>query len=173
MKIFPLALFFFLAAAGLVASAATVPAAPGATTVLSPHLSLRFKKMPLGNVARVLSAQFNAPVTIVANAQAPITGDFSNLSLKEALTAAGSQTGLVVVPLGLDASAGFVLCPSVAVAAGAIPTAAGVADSPPNFDSHTMAKIKAELKTAARRRAELLRQRADLLEQSADSDPES
>jgi hypothetical protein len=165
MKISPLVFPLFFAAAGL--------AAPRATPAVSPHLSLRFEAMPLGNVARILSAQFNAPVTIAANARAPITGDFSKLDLKEALAAAGRQTGLVVLPLGRDASAGFALSPPVPESASATPAAVRAAGRPANSDSRNLAKIKIQLESAARRRAALLRQRADLLEQSADSDPES
>ncbi len=61
---------------------------------------LRFEAIPLGNAARILSARFHCPVTIRAGAQEPISGDFSGLDLKQALTEAARQAGLVVVPQG-------------------------------------------------------------------------
>jgi hypothetical protein len=113
-------------------------------------------------------------VSIAANARAPITGDFSNLDLKGALAEAGRQTGMVVLPLGRDASAGFALSPPPPPSAVAAHTAiAATAEQPAKSSGRDLTKIRIELKTAARQRADLLRQRADLLEQSADSEPES
>ena len=136
MKLFapvPLLFFALLPAAG----ASGEPAPP----------PLRFEKIPLGNVALILSARFNAPVTITANARAPITGDFSGLDLGAALTEAGRQAGLIARPLGAGASAGFVL-------------------EPPGAEDPSPAEVARALASAARRRAELLRQRAALIQEA-------
>ena len=136
MKLFSSALAFFLAAVTAGAAGPTVPA-------------LRFDKVPLGNVVRILSARFSAPVTITANARAPITGDFSGLAVGAALTAVARQAGLIARPLGAKASAGFVLEPPPVPPPGPTP-----------------AEIALGLQAAARRRAALLQQRTALMQQA-------
>jgi len=128
-------------------------------------LPMKFVKVPLGNVTRILSAKFNVQISIVANARAPITGDFSSLELRAALAEAARQAGLVVTALGPDSSAGFSLAPpeTKAADAGAASSVAAATPSDPN---------KAELEAAARQRAELLRQRETLLEQLPPLDPQ-
>ena len=73
--------------------------------------SLRFAGMPLGNVARVLSARFATTITVGANAKAPISGDFTRLGVRAALAEAARQAGLVVSPLGPREADGFLLAP--------------------------------------------------------------
>jgi len=106
MKYSALTLAIFMIVAPATSSAGADVSAPGI-----PAAALRFERIPLGNVVRVLSARFATPVTIVANARAPITGDFSAMDLRHALGAASEQAGLVVVPLGPGASGGFALQP--------------------------------------------------------------
>jgi hypothetical protein len=130
-------LFLLLTPAGFAAAA---PAA-------MPAAALHFDRMQLGNVARVLSARFRTPVTITANASAPISGDFSSLDLAQALREAARQAGLVVLPAAPGGQAGFTL--------GVAPAAAGPSPSQPALDA------------AQRRREELLKQRAVLLDQAA------
>ncbi len=130
-------LFFLLTPAGFAAAA---PAA-------MPAAALRFDRMQLGNVARVLSARFRTAVTITANASAPISGDFSSLDLAQALREAARQAGLEVLPAGPGGRAGYRL---------ALPLAAPE-PSP----------AQPALDAAQRRREELLRQRAVLLDQAA------
>jgi len=144
MKTLSFSLSIFLAASAL-ASPAPKP--------------LRFDRVPLGNVARVLSARFHAPVTIEANATAPITGDFSGLNLRQALAAAAAQSGLEVVSLGKDDRAGYLLKnpPPIQVGPG------------PEVGGHLIpCDTGATPATAAERRAALLRRRADLLKAAAD-----
>ena len=114
MKLSALSLVFFLSAAPAPGFAADA----SLSGQKSPAGTLRFEKMPLGNVVRILSARFSTPVTIAANARAPITGDFSAMDLPRALGAASRQAGLIVVPLGPVASAGFALEPPPAVPTG-------------------------------------------------------
>jgi len=146
MKTFLPTIVIFLAAAAL-AHANTIP--------------LRFERVPLGNVVRILSARFRAQVTIAAQSAAPITGDFSDLTLPQALAAAAAQAGLEVVPLGAGDASGYLLkkgsdlCPAEAKSAGpkvlsADPAQAGPADA------------KIALVIAAGRRAALLKQRTQL-----------
>jgi hypothetical protein len=120
--------------------------------------------VPLGNVARILSARFNVNVSIASNARAPITGDFSKMDLRQALEAAGRQSGLVVVPLGPGAAAGYALSPPEAAPAEA---QGGTKAAKP--DNAEAARIKAKLEDAALKRQELLRREAGLLEQSTAS----
>jgi hypothetical protein len=133
MKLFSAVLAFFLAAAA--AGANGGPA-------------LRFARVPLGNVALVLSARFQVPVTITTNARAPITGDFSGLDLAAALAAAAAQAGLIARRLAPDAGGGYIL-------------------EPPPSGEPTAQEVAQGLQAAARRRAELLRQRAALLQPEA------
>jgi len=157
MKLSMIALAIFSAPAAALGSSAQVAAPPAAL-----HLSLKFNKVPLGNFVRILSARFGATVAIGANARAPITGDFSGMDLRQALTAAGSQSGLVVVLLGKDPSAGYCLdTPKPAP-----PAAPAAVAGAPKSD----ASVKVGLDEAARRRLELLRAQQGLLEQSSDSE---
>jgi len=105
---------------------------------------LHFDHLPLGSVARVLSARFHAPITILAKATMPVSGDFSGMDLRQAIEAAARQTGLEARPEG----AGFVLGPKLP-----IPAATILPPPPPAASS------------ASQRREELLRQRAALLDQ--------
>ena len=130
MKTFSPFLVLFLAAAAL--------AAPVKKPLVFDHLAL-------GNVVRIISARYSAPVTIAAHASSPITGDFSHFGLREGLNEAAAQAGLEVVALGKNDAAGFLLRVPKAVAA---PPVAAV--------------------TAPDRRAELLKQRAALRQSEAD-----
>lgn len=160
MKLSTIALAFFLAAAAAPGWAAQAPRQPAAL-----HLPLRFDKVPLGNVARILSAQFQVTVAIAANARAPITGDFSGMDLQKALAAAGSQCGLVVVPLGSGPSGGYSLClPKPDAPELSKDGKSGGVDAP---------GTKAKLEDAERRRLELLKRQQGLLDQSNSSEPES
>jgi hypothetical protein len=136
MKPSPFFFLFLLLISGVFA--ATGPAA-------MPAKALRFDRMLLGNVARVLSARFRTMVTITAHADAPITGDFSSLDLPQALREAAAQAGLVVLPAGSGAATGYTL---------GLPPA--MADEAP-----------AALAAAQQRREQLLKQRAVLLDQAA------
>ncbi len=107
---------------------------------------LHFDHLPLGSVARVLSAKYQVSITILANATAPVTGDFSQLSISQALTLAAAQAGLVVRPEGT----GWMIGPKLPDGAEK-PARPEVALHP----------------GAAERRAALLRQRAELLQQAA------
>src|ERR1700689_1975002 len=93
-----IASLFFAPAAG---PASNSPAHPAA-------LLLKFSKAPLGNVMRVFSARFGGmPLTIEANATAPISGDFSSDDVKTAVGEAARQAGLFAIPLGPDPASGF------------------------------------------------------------------
>ena len=105
---------------------------------------LHFDNMPLGNVVRILSARYHAPVTLTAGAQAPITGDLTGMDVRQALAEAARQAGLVVVALGTNPADGFSLGP---------PPPPGPGPDKDGVDTAA----------AARRRAELLRRRAELL----------
>jgi hypothetical protein len=140
------------------AAAATPESAPASAVAQPVHaLPMRFDKLPLGNVARLLSARFSVTVSIAAKAKAPITGDFSTLDLKASLAECARQAGLTVVPLGTAPSDGYLLGP------------------PPANDTernHANAPEKrtddqAALAAAAARRAGLLRQRQALLAQES------
>jgi hypothetical protein len=102
---------------------------------------LHFDHLPLGSVARVLSARFQTPITILAQAASPVTGDFSQLTLNQSLTLAADQVGLVVRAEG----AGFIIGPKLP-------------DPPVKTDP---------VVSPAERRAALLRRRTELLEQAA------
>jgi len=52
---------------------------------------LHIDNMPLGNVVRILSARYHAPVTLTAGAQAPITGDLTGMDVRQALAEAARQ----------------------------------------------------------------------------------
>jgi hypothetical protein len=104
--------------------------------------SLQFDHTPLGNAARVLSARFHVPVTILARAAAPISGDFSRLQLSEAMAQAAAQAGLEARREG----PGFILAPP------------GIAPKAPEAES-----AQKPLSGAERRKA-LLRERAALLQ---------
>ncbi|HVW22817.1 MAG TPA: hypothetical protein VHC86_16505 [Opitutaceae bacterium] len=93
-----IALLFLTAAA----ARALVPATPAAAA-----LPMRFHETPLGNVVRVFSARFGVPLTVEANARAPISGDFQQLDLTAAVNEAARQAGLFAIPLGQDPAAGF------------------------------------------------------------------
>ncbi len=136
-------------------------ALPPATVAAPSAAPLRFSAMPLGNVARVLSARYSAPVTITAHATAPVTGDFSGLSLRQALTAAARQAGLVLVPMGATDSAGF----SLSLPSDAAPSPAAGAAS-----AKTSSETQGDLAQAERRREQLFRQRAALLDAAAQLD---
>lgn len=137
MKVFALAACIFILLQPAIGRAAPPP--------------LRFEKTPLGNAVRMISARLGATVSIAANATAPVSGDFSQLGPKAALTEIARQAGLVVIAGGTAAAPEFSLVkPSAA--------ASGIAHSP--NDSETARKALAE---ADRQRAELLRKRASLL----------
>jgi hypothetical protein len=143
MKHSPLLLLFLLLAAPAFASAAPVAV---------PAAALHFDRMLLGNVARVLSARFKTAVTITANADAPISGDFSSLDLPQALREAARQANLVVQPSGPGGQAGYTL------------------GLPPPAPAPGPAPAQADLASAQQRRERLLQQRAVLLDQAAHLD---
>lgn len=126
---------------------------------------LKFVKMKLGNVARVFSARMNLPVTIEAKADAAITGDYSHMDLRRALSDAAGQAGLVVVALGRDGLDGYTMM---------TPTAVAQLDRNPNGavdavmliarPASTPTDIRAFLLEAAKKRAALLKERQTLLE---------
>jgi len=156
-------LFYLPLALVLAAPAARAwQALPAPAAAAAPAAALHFNAMPLGNVARVLSARYSAPVTIAAHATAPVTGDFSGLSLRQALTAAARQAGLVLVPLGATDSAGF----SLSLPADAAVNASAAAAAAPRTNSDT----QGDLAKAERRREQLFRQRAALLDAAAQLD---
>ena len=141
---------------------------------------LRFDHLPLGNAVRILSARASVPVTIKANAKAPVTGDFSRLDLRPALAEAAAQAGLELVVLGKTDADGFLLrLPKVPVAP-APPSALVAIPAPaprvaallqpaarPRPMSPAAARKSAatvELGIAAGRRAALLKQREALVQ---------
>jgi hypothetical protein len=123
------------------------------------NLPMTFDKVPLGNVARLLSARFGVPVSITGNAKAPVTGNFSSLDLKAALAECARQAGLTVVPLGPAPSDGFSLEPPKSPPPATAPKGNNASPSEGKPDGG------AALAAAAARRAELLRQRKALLAQ--------
>jgi hypothetical protein len=126
-------------------------------------LPMQFDKVPLGNVARLLSARFSVTVSIAANAKAPVTGNFSSLDLKAALAECARQAGLTVVPLGTAASDGFSLEP---------PKAQPPAGRPGGNDTNPSEKKtddRAAIAAAAARRVELFRLRKALAAQELTS----
>lgn len=153
-------------------SAAAVPAANAkagtapATGVSA--LPMRFSKVPLGNVMRVMSARYGVPFTIEANAVAPISGDFRSLDLKATVAEVARQAGLFAIPMGKEDSAGFCLslhppaAPNPIAPAPSAAAAASLAASPSAAPAAT---------DPERRRAELLQQRARLLAAAAHQDP--
>jgi len=124
---------------GLLFLALLAPAAPP---------PLHFEHLPLGSVARVLSARFHVPITLLAKATSPVSGDFSGMDLRQALDAAARQTGLEARPEG----AGFVLGPKLQTAPATVALPPPPSAPPPAL-------------SAAQRREALLRQRAALLDQ--------
>jgi hypothetical protein len=82
----------------------------GVTAMAAPaRKPLQFEHLPLGNVVRIISARYQIPVTIKANAKAPISGDFSRLDLRQGLGEAAAQAGLELVALGKTDKDGFLL----------------------------------------------------------------
>ncbi len=156
------ALSFLLAAVLPAPPAAVVPADPARARAIAAaalNLPMRFDNVPLGNVARLLSARFDVPISIAANAKAPITGDFAGMDLKSSLAECARQAGLAVAPLGTAPSDGFSLEP---------PRPPAPANGPDvkNADANgTEAGNRAALAAAAARRAELLRRRKALIDQ--------
>jgi hypothetical protein len=116
---------------------------------------LHFDHLPLGSVARVLSARYQTSITILANATAPVTGDFSQLTIIQALTRAAAQAGMEVRPDGT----GFIIGPKLPKAAP--PTPDGWSATSGRAGSNAPAISPAE------QRAALLRRRTELLEQAA------
>jgi hypothetical protein len=140
MKVFALTACIFI-----LLSPATGMAAPAAPP------PLRFEKTPLGNAVRMIAPRLGAIVSIAANATAPVSGDFSKLDPKAALTEAARQAGLVVIPGGTKAAPEFFLVKPSA-------TASVISPSPNGPDAAHKALAEAD-----RQRAELLRKRASLL----------
>jgi hypothetical protein len=170
--------FFFAAAAARAVAPAPAAANPGpnarsADSPVAPApegaaLPMKFDKVPLGNVLRVLSARFGVPFAIEAGAKAPITGDFHTMDLKSAVAEAARQAGLFAIPLGKEPSAGFRLSrnppPAPPVPSGSISPPAGSAPPaarPPDPQAGTAAE---------QARAKLLQERARLLESAANLD---
>ena len=148
----PIFAALFFAAAAAIPAAAADPAS----------LSLKFSNLPLGNVMRILSAQYGVTFTIEANAKLPISGDFRALSLSAAVTEAARQAKLFAIPLGETPAAGFrlsLLPPPVKRPADRMETAAapGRPVSVPDASDRV--------------RAQLLRARARLLADAARLDP--
>ena len=143
----------------------SVPSAPVPEATDRMPSPLKFEKMKLGNVARVLSARLNVPVTIEAKADALVTGDYSHMDLRRSLSDAAAQAGLVVVALGRDGLDGYTLMTPSAISKrdrnprGAVDAVMLVAR--PAADPED---IRAFLLDAAKRRAFLLKQRQTLLE---------
>jgi hypothetical protein len=128
-------------------------------------IALQFERVPLGNVVRILSARFRAQVTIAAQSAAPITGDFSGLTLRQALAAAAAQAGLEVVPLGTGDASGYLLQKGPGLRqADAKSAAPKMPSTGPEQAGPAEARIA--LAIAAGRRAALLKQRTQL-QQSA------
>jgi hypothetical protein len=171
-------LFFAAASAAAMVPAVAAPlAAPVAAPALnSPAhpaaLSLKFSKAPLGNVMRVFSARFGGmPLTIEADATAPISGDFSSDDVKTAVGEAARQAGLFAIPLGPDPASGFRLSRH---APPTPPPSAQDSQAPLRATESIPAPVPVFLPTSAlnsdgaeRSRAELLRERAKLLEAAA------
>jgi hypothetical protein len=132
-----------------------------ATPAPAEAIPLRFEHVPLGNVVRIISARFRFQVTVTAQSTAPITGDFSGLTPRQALAAAAAQAGLEVVALGADDASGFLLKKGP----GLHPPGAKSGDTKINStdpDPVGPADAKIALAIAAARRAALLKQRAQL-----------
>lgn len=127
----------------------------GLAAVASP---LHFDHLPLGSAARVLSARYHAPITILAKATTPVSGDFSQLTVHQALALIASQAGLVVRSEGT----GFVIGPKLPEGP---PAAAG--GSATSLSPEALAKGGGPSGTPAEQRASLLRRRAELLQQAA------
>jgi len=141
------------------AAAARDPARERAVTEAIQRLPMRFERAPLGNVARLLSARFSVPISIAANAKAPVTADLSKLELKAALDECARQAGLTVVALGKVPLDGFSLEP----ARPPVPENGG--DAASANASPEGGGDQAALAASAARRAELLRQRKALHDQ--------
>src|SRR5580658_9133935 len=82
----PVKFYASAAALLLLATARAATPAPAPLKPLPAHC--QFKKAQLGNVTRVIGARLHAPITITANASAPITADFSGMDPRVALAAA-------------------------------------------------------------------------------------
>jgi hypothetical protein len=162
----PTSVFVYLFVAAFAAVPGFGAPSPGGSAPAAPALALKFSKVPLGNVMRVLSARYGVPFTIEANATAPITGDFAGLDLPAAVAEAARQAGLHPIPLGKDATAGFRLslhpAPNAA-ASPAPPAAAADPASPPTLAPAPVAGESA--------RGRLLQERARLLAAAARQDP--
>jgi len=166
MNFFPFSLALSLAAVSAASAASPngapeffAAAPPGrVTTVAAAPAPLRFDHAPLGNVIRVLSARYSAPVTLALRAKSPITGDFSGLGFRPALSAIAAQAGLVATPLGADDRAGYLLALPVIAASEPGPKAS----SPPNGTAS-----QAALAIASRQREQLLQRRQLLLDAAA------
>jgi hypothetical protein len=142
------ALLFLTAAAARAVLPADGPAAAAA-------LPLSFQGAPLGNVVRVFSARFGVPLTVEANAKAPISGDFHDMDLTAAVNEAARQAGLFAIPLGKDPAAGFRFS--------AHPPPPPEAPKPPAPRPEETVVSEADASAAAARtRAALLQKRAEL-----------
>jgi hypothetical protein len=129
---------------------------------------MKFFKVPLGNVLRVMSARYGVPFTIEANAVAPISGDFHLLDLKAAVAEAARQAGLFAIPLGKEDSSGFRLSLHPPAAPNPIePSLAAAALAPPAVSRPGVP----DATDPVRRRAALLQQRARLLAAAGQRDP--
>jgi hypothetical protein len=118
---------------------------------------MRFDHLPLGSAARVLSARYHTSITILANATVPVTEDFSQLTVLQALTLIAKQAGLVVRPDGT----GFVIGPKLAE------VAPGLGASSGRTGSGDRSVTAGQPVSPADQRAALLHRRAELLEQAA------
>lgn len=165
----PYALFVLFLALSLGSGFAGPPGAGTSASALGPPL--HFNRTALGNVVRLLSAKYRATVSVAANARAPVTGDFSALTLRAALAEAARQAGLTVVALGSRDSDGFRLQPGdpsggVKVAPSPqVPAQEDLARPAPRRERR--AEPASGLPTEAdRRREALLRRRRALLEEA-------
>jgi hypothetical protein len=141
-------------------AAAPKPVAAARSPARKPAaLRVKFSKVALGNVVRVFSARYGAPFTIEAKAKAPITGDYTNVALPDAVTDVARQAGLYAIPMGPKPSDGYRLAvhPAPAPAPATTAPAATVAGKPAGGPADP----------AEEARAALLRERARLLEQAA------
>jgi len=153
-------------------SPAAVPAAgsktgPAKVTGAS-ALPMKFSKMPLGNVMRVMSARYGAPFTIETKAKTPISGDFHSLDLPAAVAEVARQAGLFAIPLGKDPSAGFRLSLHPPAAPNPIEPSLAASASAPSAASPSAVPAAV---APERRRAELLQQRARLLAVAGQQNP--
>jgi len=119
---------------------------------------LHFDHLPLGSAARVLSARYHAQITILAKATTLVSGEFSQLTISQALALIASQAGLVV----RSDETGFVIGPKLPESP---PSAAG--RSATALPPEALAKAGGPSVSSAAQRAILLRRRAELLQQAA------